>query len=135
MRYTLDTNAVTALLKQNPNVLGKLRDTLRDGHDLVLNGICYYETKRGLVPGVHDRKLKLFDALCERHGILPLDTEVLDEAADLYRQLRGRGELIEDADILVAASAVTHSCILVSRNTKHLSRISALQLENWQDDA
>ncbi len=47
MLYTLDTNAIATILRQDQHFLERLRNRLREGHELSLNAVCYYETKRG----------------------------------------------------------------------------------------
>ena len=39
--------------------------------------------------------------------------------------------LIEDLDLLIAATARTHNLTLVTNNQDHLGRIPGLRLENW----
>ena len=41
------------------------------------------------------------------------------------------GTPIEDFDLLIACTAVSNNCVLVSENTKHLNRIQGLRIENW----
>ena len=64
-------------------------------------------------------------------GIVMIDHPVLDKAAELYARLRASGQLIEDADLLIAAIALVHDMTLVTNNTAHFSRISGLQVEDW----
>lgn len=45
--------------------------------------------------------------------------------------LRTTGNLIEDFDLLLAASALTHGLTLVTNNTSHFQRVSDLNLQNW----
>jgi tRNA(fMet)-specific endonuclease VapC len=45
--------------------------------------------------------------------------------------LSNRGELIGDADILIAASALVHGWGVVTNNEHHFSRIRKLRVENW----
>jgi tRNA(fMet)-specific endonuclease VapC len=132
MLYTLDTNVIAEILKGNKNVLAHIRMALGQGHSIRLNAICYFEAKRVLIDPLYQRKRITFDALVQHHGMLPLDQLVLDEAAQLYDTLRKAGSLIEDADILVAATALVHNAILVTNNTRHLVRIRGLQLEDWE---
>jgi tRNA(fMet)-specific endonuclease VapC len=47
-------------------------------------------------------------------------------------ELRRRGEPLEDADILIAATALTHDLILVTDNEQHFQRIAELKVENWR---
>jgi predicted nucleic acid-binding protein len=34
-------------------------------------------------------------------------------------------------DVLIAASALTNQCIIVTADIRHFSRIEALKVENW----
>jgi tRNA(fMet)-specific endonuclease VapC len=52
-------------------------------------------------------------------------------AAGIYADLHRRGLLIGDADILIAATALQHDCVLTTNNTNHFNRIAGLQLQNW----
>jgi tRNA(fMet)-specific endonuclease VapC len=37
----------------------------------------------------------------------------------------------EDADILIAATAMKHGMVVVTDNTQHFKRIKGLKVENW----
>ena len=54
---------------------------------------------------------------------------------NLYGQhkarLRREGNLIPDLDLLIGVTALHHDMTLVTNNTKHMSRIEGLKLENW----
>lgn len=132
MLYTLDTNAVTAILKNDERVLERVQHVRVDGHDVMLNAISYYEVKRGLVLPRFARKLAVFEALTRARGVLPLDMPALDRAVTIYQELSAEGRLIEDADILVAAIAQARGATLVTHNTQHFVRIPELSLEDWE---
>lgn len=57
------------------------------------------------------------------------------ESLDLYgkekARLRSEGNLIAEFDLLIATSAVFHGYTLVTNNTKHMTRIENIRLENW----
>ena len=57
------------------------------------------------------------------------------EAINFYAQeknrLRALGTPIEDFDLLIAASAVSHGLVLVTDNLKHFQNIADLKVENW----
>lgn len=46
-------------------------------------------------------------------------------------RLKKAGLIIPEFDILIATTAVHHNLILVTNNTKHMSRIEGIKLENW----
>lgn len=131
-RYTLDTNTLSALINGSRQVLSRWQEVRRDGRLVTINAISYFEIRRGLELPRFARKFIAFERLVEMHGMLPLELAALDTAADLYQLLRARGELIEDADILIAGIALANDATLVTRNTKHFERIEGLGLENWE---
>ncbi|HEV2124585.1 MAG TPA: type II toxin-antitoxin system VapC family toxin [Chloroflexota bacterium] len=130
--FTLDTNVISAILRGKEQVMFRLEAHIAQGHLVTLNAISYYETRRGLSED-HQSRRRRFDLLVEEAGVLDMDRAVLDLAAQTYQALRRRGALLEDADILIAATALAHDAILVTRNTKHLERIEGLRLENWEN--
>ncbi|MFH1322420.1 MAG: type II toxin-antitoxin system VapC family toxin [Methanobacteriota archaeon] len=132
MNYTIDTNIITALMKNDEGVKRKLQEMVFYGKEVFINGISYYEIKRGLLAANATKQLNIFDEICKKLGILLLDNQgIFDIASEIYADLKQRGELITDADILIAAIALTQNLILVSDNTKHFQRIRDITLENW----
>jgi tRNA(fMet)-specific endonuclease VapC len=129
--YLLDTNIVTVYLKQHPGVRQRIRDAELAGHPVRLNAVSYYETKRGLLAIGAQRQLAAFERLWRVLGIVMIDHAVLDKAAELYAALRVSGQLIEDADLLIAAMALVYDMTLVTHNTAHFARIPGLQVEDW----
>jgi tRNA(fMet)-specific endonuclease VapC len=129
--YTLDTNIVTAHLKRNPLVRQRIRQAVVTGHPVMLNAVSYYETKRGLLFAGAQVQLAIFEQLWQAQGIVMFDHAALDRAAKIYADLRAVGQLIEDADLLMAAIALVNDVVLVTHNTAHLSRVADLQLEDW----
>ncbi len=52
------------------------------------------------------------------------------KAADIYADLSRQGELIGDADILIAATASVSGLGVVTNNEDHFKRIRDLRIEN-----
>jgi tRNA(fMet)-specific endonuclease VapC len=129
--YTLDTNIVTAHLKRNPLVRQRLRHAEAAGHPVMLNAVSYYEVKRGLLFASAHVQLAIFDQFWQGQGIVLFDQSALDRAARIYSDLRTVGQLIEDADLLMAALALVNDLTLVTHNTDHFSRLTDLRLEDW----
>jgi len=53
------------------------------------------------------------------------------KAGEIYADLRKKGEIINDADILIAATISANDSVLVTNNTDHFKRIKNLKIENW----
>lgn len=130
--FTLDTNVVSALIAADESVMYRWKDVRMRGISVRLNAVSYYETPRGLVLPKFARKRAAFDRLVSLQGVLPLDLPALDIASDIYGALRMQGALLEDADILIAAIALSHGATLVTRNLKHFERVEGLRLESWE---
>lgn len=45
--------------------------------------------------------------------------------------LRKKGQLIEDADIIIGATAIANSMVMVTENDKHIGRLNGIVVENW----
>ena len=131
MKYVLDTNIITAILKGDETLKRKIKKNIIDGKSISINAISYYEVKRGLLAINATAKLKRFDFFCNRFDLLLFDTHsIFDIAAEIYSNLKKRGELIEDADILIASVVIFRNFILVSDDTD-FDRIQMLKVENW----
>lgn len=134
MGYLLDTNIVSASLKQNIKIGLKIIEIRRQGQFISISGITYYEIQRGLLRSNATKKLVLFQQFCQDYPILFLDDiKVFEKASEIHADLTSRGQIIQDADILIAATAIIHDLILVSHDSD-LTRVKDLQLENWLID-
>lgn len=129
--YLLDTNILIEILRDNPTILASMRFAITTGLDVRINALSYYETRRGLLATRQAAKLRKFNVFCDIFGIVYLDRTTLDRASELYADLKKRGQLIEDADILIAAMALVANAVLVTDNVSHFKRITNLKLENW----
>ena len=96
-----------------------------------MSGVSHYEIKRGLLAVNATRKMKIYDEIRRQFQMLFLNNEqVFEMAAKIHADLKRRGELIQDADIFIAATALLQNLILVT-NDSHFQRISDLTKENW----
>ncbi|HIE23834.1 MAG TPA: type II toxin-antitoxin system VapC family toxin [Candidatus Korarchaeota archaeon] len=66
--------------------------------------------------------------------ILLPSNEVLRKSVEIYRDLRSRGELIEERDLLVGATAISFGLPLLTKNRSHYERLTryGLVLQDWR---
>ena len=62
--------------------------------------------------------------------ILPI-RPTIEKYGDYKSLLKKQGLLIDDFDLLIAASAYVHNLILVTDNLRHFQHIDGLRIENW----
>jgi len=127
----LDTSILIAFLKGEEDVVAKVEEYLEEFDRLSLSIITYYEILRGLKYIDNEKKLRDFEELMDKSEIITLDREIIEKASEIYAGLKRRGELIEDADILIAASCLVKGMVLVTDNEEHFRRIESLETENW----
>ncbi len=131
MASLLDTDILSAIMRRNNSVMPKSRAYLQEHQRFHFSIITRYEILRGLKAIDAHRRLETFEQLCLRSTVIHLSDAIISKASDVYADLSKRGELIGDADILIAASALVHGFGLVTNNERHLQRITDLQVENW----
>lgn len=128
-KYLLDTNICIALLRGNRDVAQKMIEA-GEGN-CCLSVITFFELMFGAYYSKREDsevpKVKLF---ASRFPIIPLQ-ESAEEYACWKTKLRTSGIMIDEFDLLIAATALSGDYILVTDNLKHFQRISSLKVENW----
>lgn len=135
VKYSLDTNIVSEILRENEIVQKNFRQALQEDSPIYICSIVYYEIVRGLKTAGKFRLLRNFLELNSKLPHLMLDKdnyEIIDKAVEIYVQLH-KGKQIEDNDIYIAATAIINDCTLVTANVKHFERVEGLKLINWRE--
>ena len=127
----LDTDTVSYIMRRDPTVMARAREYRQAGQRYALSIVTRYEVLSGLMWRGAARQLERFDRFCNLSDVLPLSEDVVVRAAQIYAKLRSRGEPLDDADILIAATALVHGLALVTNNERHFGRIPDLRLDNW----
>lgn len=127
----LDTDVLSAVMRADPRVIEPARAYLLQHQRFSFSVITRYEVMRGLLAKGAVRQVEAFERLCAASTLLALDDEVARQAAAIYAHLYGRGALIGDADILIAATALVYGLAVATNNEAHFGRIPSLLVENW----
>jgi tRNA(fMet)-specific endonuclease VapC len=130
-RRVLDTDTLSAFFKNQPQVVAQADRYLDDHEKLTTTIIAYYEIRRGLTYVDAHKRLADLEEFARENEVLGLDLAACQHAANVYADLRRRGKLIGEADILVAGIALAHDGVLVTNNVEHFQRVPNLKVENW----
>jgi tRNA(fMet)-specific endonuclease VapC len=118
VNYLLDSNIVSYILKKNAIVDNKLREVNIQGRMVFISCITYYEIKRGLLSINAVKQLSEFDIFFQKYQTLFLDDlEIIEKSCEIHAKLKAKGTPIQDADILIAATAIVRDLILVSNDS------------------
>ncbi|MCZ7392623.1 MAG: PIN domain-containing protein [Candidatus Methanoperedens sp.] len=128
--FTLDTDIVIEILRGNQKAIKKMK-SLPQNTLICITGLTVYELYKGVL-SVRNTKLESdVRKFIESVEVLQLDSDIEKAAGEIYVYLRKKGELINDADILIAATVLANNSVLVTNNEEHFKRIESLKLENW----
>ncbi len=128
----LDADTLSHVIRgHHPGVLFHASEYLRWHGGFTFSLMTRYETLRGLKLRGAVTQAARFVEISASANVLPLTDEVVVRAADLYADLPRRGELLPDADLFIAATALENGLALVTSNASHCRRIPRLTLDCW----
>lgn len=108
----LDTGTVIEIIEKN--------DT---------SGIISQFTLFEVLRGVDDKKRSAVKRLLEESFIvINLDDSIIEVYCRIYRRLKVEGNLLPDADLVIAATAIAHDLTLETKDT-HFLRLKPLGLK------
>lgn len=127
----IDTDILSAIMREKVPAVERARRYLMDHRRFSFSILTRYEIMRGLLAKKASKQLSAFERMCAASHVLPLTDEVIVQAASIYADLHRRGELISDADIFIAATAIHHGLTVATNNEDHFRRIPNLIIDNW----
>jgi tRNA(fMet)-specific endonuclease VapC len=129
----LDTDMVSEILKKkNLRVTSNAAAYLQQHGEFAFSSITRFELLRGLKERNATEQLGRFSQFCQRNTVLAVSEAVFDLAADLWVIARHGGHPCNDADLIVASTALEQWRVRVTGNTRHFAWISGLRLEDWR---
>ena len=129
----LDTDTLSEIVKlRHAMVVNRALAYTRQVGRLTFSAFTRYEVLRGYKRRGAITQLARFDVFCDESDILPVTDSIWNRASDLWADARNSGRPCEDADLVIAATAIEHQLTLVTGNTAHFSWIPGLVLEDWR---
>lgn len=132
--YLLDTDILSNLMKRTPSSTLMAKVAHVPPEQQFTSSITLGE----LVYGAHRLKelttilmQKIEDALLPNLPILSFDVAAARRYGELRAELERLGTPIGDADMRIAAIALSHDLKVVTGNERHFQRVPELEIENW----
>jgi tRNA(fMet)-specific endonuclease VapC len=133
LKYVLDTNTVSFLMRGEDPVVSRLESLART--DVLIPQPVIAEVEYGLsrLPksGRRQRLRERFDRMLDALVRVEWTDSVSRAFGETKAILERRGLPLEDFDLAIAAHAMAHGATLVTDNVSQFSRISSLAIENW----
>jgi tRNA(fMet)-specific endonuclease VapC len=130
MRYLLDTNIISDLLK-NPQ--GKVAQKIEKvGESRVCTSIIVAaELRFGVAKKGSAKLASQLESILGTLEILPFETPADKTYAAIRSKLERSGRPVGANDLLIASHAATLNCTIVTDNDAEFCRVEGLQCENW----
>lgn len=128
MKYLIDSDWVVDYLIGKQQAIDLLSSVFRDG--VAISLITLGEIYEGIYFGRDPQRSEaVFRQFLRSIDVLPLNRSIMQQFARIRGDLRRKGQIIGDPDILIAATAMYHDLTLLTRNRKHYGRIPMLKVE------
>ncbi len=131
--YTLDTCVCIDFLRgKQPLVYELFKQT--DPRLFVIPSIVQAELLLGAAKSNHPLKMRqVVEEFLLSFQIAPFDSNCAYHYARIRAKLESCGNLIGPNDLIVAATALSNHCTLVTNNVKEFKRVEGLSLESWAE--
>jgi toxin FitB len=134
-RYLLDTNVVSEMRKVRPDLAVSTFMSAADADSLFVSVLTLGELRKGVsakrrTDPIAAKRLEMWANETERHyaqRLLEIDAAI----AKLWGELSA-GKSLAVIDTLLAATAIVHDLILVTRNTRDVEFTGVPILNPWQ---
>jgi len=129
----MDTNVCVAILRGNKTVL---TNYLNHAGNVAIPFMTIGELHFGAAKS--DRPRQNATLVREFLSVIPVlhsTDEIMMRFGALKAGLSRAGKSVEDADVLIAATALTMNVPLATGNEKHMSRFPGLEIRNWFTDS
>lgn len=127
----LDTNIMVSLLKDEGAAKQRIESLEQTGETISTTAITAYELLKGAqISSRSEENLAKVRELISSLDVLGLSMGACEQASKIYRDLRGRGKMIGEFDILIAAIVKALDERLVSKDADFKS-IHGLEVLGW----
>jgi len=137
MTYALDTNTLSYIIRGEGEVDKRFeQEIIEAGNSYAIAPVAIYELQRWLMDNpTHEMELlaQELDLLYQNvRSKAEMSAASWEKAAEIYVKLKQGGNLIEEADIFIAAYCLVNQYVLVTNNLRHFTRIEGLNCVNWK---
>ena len=130
MKYLLDTDTCIYLLNGNESLKKKVKEI--GVFSLAVTNSVLAELYFGAYNSKKvEENLKRIELFKKNLTILSDSEESAKQFGKIKANLKSKGKIIEDFDILIASIAFINHCVLITNNVEHFNRIDDLQIQNW----
>ena len=123
----LDTNVVIALLEREPAALAHFESEVEVSISVIVLGELLFGAEKSARVAENRRRAEAFADDCTVRGC---DRAIARRYGAIKSDLRRKGRPIPENDLWIAATALEHGLVLVTRD-EHFGAIEGLEIAAW----
>ena len=125
----LDTNVCIRILRGQKDALKMFARYAGDvAVPAMVTGELYYGAEKSSAPL---RSRIIVRRFIDVVPVIQTNDAIMCKFGECKAKLAAKGLLVEDADILIAATALSLDCSLATGNIRHFERFEGLKIESW----
>ena len=132
MRYFLDTNVVSYMVRQPQSPLARRVASLSPD-SFAISVVVAAELQYGAQERGSKRLTDQLAAVLAAMNVLPLESPADRHYGAIRTELERMGQPIGQNDLLIAAHARALGAILITNNLREFRRIPGLKVEDWRE--
>jgi tRNA(fMet)-specific endonuclease VapC len=125
----LDCDIIINFLRNNEETVKKIIELQNRGINISTTSISSFEVYRGFVNNKKD-SIEKFEKFLSSIDILDFEMISSKKAAEIFEDLKKRGEMLDLADIMIASIVIVNNEKLLTNNLNHFKRINELIIED-----
>jgi tRNA(fMet)-specific endonuclease VapC len=130
VRYLLDTNIISAMVRDPRGVIAKRIQDVGEAN-VCTSVIVAAELRYGATKNGSARLSAQLELVLNSLDVLPLEVPTDARYGEIRAQLERAGTLIGGNDLLIAAHALAIGCTVVTDNLREFQRVHGLPVTNW----
>ena len=127
----LDTSFLIDLLNNYQPATEKAQELDKKNTAIFTTAVSVFEIWQGICDIKNKEKLERINSLLDGIGFFHLDKESAKIGGKIHSELYIHGIPIQPEDSMIAGICLKHGQKILTRNTKHFSRVQALEIETY----
>lgn len=134
MKYMLDTNICIYILNKKPISYIKKLEKLEEKYTIAISSIVLAELQFGISNSKYKEQNQInVNSLISKLEIIDFTAQCASYYGEIRANLKRKGIIIGNNDLLIASHALCEKATLVTNNTSEFHRVDNLKLEDWSE--
>ena len=134
MKYMLDTNICIYILNKKPISYIKKLENLEKKYTIAISSIVLSELQFGVSNSKYKEQNQInVNSLISKLEIIDFTSQCALYYGEIRADLKRKGVIIGNNDLLIASHAVCEKATLVTNNTSEFKRVQELKFIDWEE--